>query len=82
MAKQVWVNLDTTAVGELLNSSEMMGELMDVGNAVAAKAGSGYEAREWDGRNRAAVNVVDTKPGGLGREAKTGNLARAISGSV
>lgn len=84
MAKaRVLVKLDSPAIRELLRSSEVGDFLEDIGQNVAAKAGSEYEVQvDYTSRkSRVVVNVIDPREGAMFREMNTGNLARAL-GSV
>lgn len=72
------VKLDSLGIQRLLNSSEVRDELESVGSGIAASAGPEYVTEQWYERKVAVVNVKDPTPGALSREAKTGNLARAI----
>jgi hypothetical protein len=75
------VILDTLGIQRLLNDSGVKSMLMSEGNKIAASAGPDFVAEEWRERKVAVVNVLDPTPGALGREARDGNLARAVGRS-
>lgn len=72
------IKLDSLGIQKLLNSSEVRDELQSVGSGIAASAGPEYVTEQWYERKISVVNVKDPTPGALAREARTGNLARAV----
>ena len=80
MAK-IWVKLDSKNVRDVLKGPGITDLLKEIGGKVARKAGSDYEVKVGSRTTRAVVNVLDPRRGALQREAKSGNLARAL-GSI
>jgi hypothetical protein len=80
MAK-IWVELDRDNVRAILKGDGVTDLLKEIGSKVSRKAGADYQVQVGSRKNRAVINVVDPRRGALSREAKTGNLARAL-GSV
>lgn len=80
MAKTVWIELDRAGVGNLLKSPEVASFLEDIGNTVAQNAGPEYQSNINSTRRttRVIVEVIDPRPDAKWREAKTGNLAKAL----
>lgn len=75
----VRVQLDRSAVRELLRSSEVSSFLMEIANEVVSVAGSDYEASISSARkSRTMAVVADTRPEARFVEMRTGNLARAL----
>lgn len=80
MAKNVIIKLDSLGIQRLLNSPEIRDELAEVGGKLANSAGPQYIVEQWYERKVAVVNVLDPEDGAIGREAASGNLARAVQG--
>jgi hypothetical protein len=82
MAKaRVGIRLDKPGIGQLLKSSEMAATVTSVAEDLASAAGSDYSVvTDTDRRKtRVIAMVVDYGSRALGREAATGNLARAVA---
>lgn len=79
MAKaRVSLKLDRSGIAEIMKSSELGIVLNDVANDVAGTAGSDYEVVvDTDRRKSRVISMVLDKLG-YGREAASGNLARAV----
>jgi len=79
MAK-VKVELDRESIGRLLKSDDVANFLENIGNEIVGHAGSGYEVNinQTRRKSRVIVEVIDPRPDAKWREAKTGNLARAV----
>lgn len=75
------MRLDRAGVRALMQSDSMLNACMEAGEAIAARAGDGYivEPAPDQRTTRASANVLDPSPRAMGREAATGNLARAVS---
>jgi hypothetical protein len=80
-ARMLGLKLDRNGWKDILQSGAMLDACMEAGKDVAARAGDGYTViPEPEQRStRASANVIDPMPGAIGREAATGNLARAVS---
>lgn len=78
---RVFLRLDKSGWEEILKSSGMLEACVSAGEEIAAKAGDGYDVIPMPAQRstRASANVIDGQPGAFGREAATGNLARAVS---
>lgn len=82
MAKaRVYLKLDRNGWNQILESDGMLAATVAAGQEIANRAGDGYiVVPEPEQRStRASANVIDPEPGAMGREAATGNLARAVS---
>lgn len=78
---RVAIRLDRNGWSDILKSDGMLDACVSAGNEVAQNAGPGYVVIPMPAQRttRASANVIDPQPGAFGREAATGNLARAIS---
>ena len=54
---KVKVKLNKAGIRELMRSAEIMGICRDQANAVAARAGTGYEVNTYTGKNRVNAEV-------------------------
>lgn len=83
MARNFYVNLDRAEIGRFLKGSEVTSFLREVGEDVAARAGSDYsvEIDTQSRKSRAVANVIDARPEARFIEMRTGNLARALGAS-
>jgi hypothetical protein len=82
LVRNVIIKLDSLGIQRLLNSDDIRAELANVGGQLATKAGPQYVVEQWYERKVAVVNVVDPEQGAIGREAASGNLARAVQGMI
>lgn len=85
------VRLDSGAVADMLNSSEVQAALREHAEHVAGRARAnapvesgeyrdGIEVDVQAGRKRAHARVTATAPHSLAVESRTGNLMRALGG--
>lgn len=81
MAKNVWVDLDSAGVREVLKAPALEALLLEIANDVNSAGGGVYEARTRFRETRVIGEVLDTRDAARYREAATGDLARAL-GSV
>jgi hypothetical protein len=83
LARNFYVNLDRAEIGRFLKGSEVTSFLREVGEDVAARAGSDYsvEIDTQSRKSRAVANVIDARPEARFIEMRTGNLARALGAS-
>lgn len=77
MAKRV--KLDKKGIAKMLNTSEFMDNLQEIGEDILDANGltnrSRWDAQKWyERKDRPVVNLRDTKEGALGSEAKNGYL--------
>lgn len=85
MAKaRVRIVLDKGYLGQLLKSAEMGAGVEEAANRIATAAGAGYTVTvEQDRRkSRVIAMVMDLGARAMGREAATGNLARAVASNT
>jgi hypothetical protein len=77
MAKaRVYAKLDKVGIGELMKSKDLGKVLENVADKLASNAGGGYEIEvTYDRRKSRVISMV--KSNNIGREVKTGGLARA-----
>ena len=77
MAKaRVYAKLDKSGIGELMKSDDLGKVLKGVADKVASNAGGGYEVVvDYDRRTSRVISMVLSDD--FGREAATGDLARA-----
>lgn len=73
------IKLDKKGIIALMHENGIVSAVDEAAAVVAASAGSSYEAQPWMRRTKYVANVIDTRPGGLFREAVTGRLAQTIS---
>lgn len=81
MAKNVWVQLDSAGVREVLKAPALVALLQGIADDVNSAGGGVYEARTRFRETRVIGEVLDNRDGARYREAATGDLARAL-GSV
>lgn len=75
----VRVQLDRSAVGELLKSQEVSSFLLEIAKDVASEAGGEYEASISSARKSRTMAIVsDPRPEARFVEMRTGRLARAL----
>ena len=67
------------AFKQIRTSPEMKARLGKDAEAIAKSAGTGYEAGVGDGKTRARASVITGDPDTMRKEAKNGNLLRALS---
>lgn len=82
MAKaRVGIKMDKLGVAQILKSQGLLDAAAGAAESLANTAGSGYEVvRDRDRRkSRVIAMVLNTRDGAMGIEAKTGNLARAVT---
>lgn len=73
------VKLDKQGIIALMHEDGIVKAVDQAAEVFAASAGEAYEAQPWMRRTKYVANVVDTRPGGLFREAVRGTLARTLS---
>lgn len=78
VAAKVKIELNRSAVRDLLRSPEMAGNLAGRGQAIARAAGAGHEVQTFIGRNRARVTVRTATTAARVAEAKSRRLTSAI----
>jgi hypothetical protein len=81
MANDIDIKLFHSGVKDLLKSPEIQAVLRKEADAIAARAGDGYEVDEYVGRNRARASVQTDGSAAARREARDHNLIRALGSS-
>ena len=77
----VRVQLNHAGVRELLRSPEMLAECKRHADAIAARAGEGFEVRAEVGRNRVRATVETVTTEARVRQATEHTLERALGGA-
>lgn len=80
MASNVRIVLNHSAVRELERGSAVQKELQKQGDAIAQRAGAGFEATYYQGRNRGRVTVEPKTPQAIAAQARNNVLKKALRG--
>ena len=85
MAKaRVGIKMDKAGIAQILKSNELLDATESAAKSIANSAGSGYEVvRDRDRRtSRVIAMILNKRRGAMAIEAKTGNLARAVTSAT
>ena len=79
MAKGVYVKLNKDGVSELLKSGEIAATVTQYAQAVASRAGDGYDYQVFVGNRRCYANVFPATAEAAKDHYKNNSLVKAIS---
>lgn len=80
MSDNVKVVLNSAGVRELLKSDWIIGICQEQADAMARRAGSGYETSAYTGRNRVNVSVFPKSKTAERKNLKNNTLLKAMGG--
>lgn len=78
MSKKLKFVLNRSGVSELLKCSSMQGVLSEYAQGVVRRAGDGFEADIYVGKNRANVAVKTSNPKAYFKNKKNNTLLKAL----
>ena len=80
MGKKVKIKLNSAGIKELLKSSEIEAACREQAEAVVQRAGDGYKANSFVGKNRVNVSVSADTPEARKDNLENNTLLKALGG--